>query len=211
MLPPLKQPIPARAFTLIEILVVIVIIAIIAAMLLPALGGARAKGQQAVCANNLRQIFLGIQSYANEHDGYLPGPIFSAQLTGYVKQDAFTQYRGNLAEYLYPYLGGKEPDAPSVYLRLPVFACPAWAAAIGSASQNLNNPKPKTAYVADTTYFGYINSTPPQKLLAVTNPVSSLVLTDLDAKNYSDPTMPSKPVHSGRRNCLFFDGHIEAR
>lgn len=63
---------PQAAFTLIELLVVIAIITILAGLLLPALAKAKDAAKRAACASNLKQVYLGIQLYAEDHDGLLP-------------------------------------------------------------------------------------------------------------------------------------------
>jgi prepilin-type processing-associated H-X9-DG protein/prepilin-type N-terminal cleavage/methylation domain-containing protein len=61
-----------RAFTLVELLVVIGIIALLIAILLPALRKARVSAQTAACLSNLRQIGIAYNIYANENNGWLP-------------------------------------------------------------------------------------------------------------------------------------------
>jgi prepilin-type N-terminal cleavage/methylation domain-containing protein/prepilin-type processing-associated H-X9-DG protein len=68
----MKPPFVIRAFTLLELLVVIAIIAILAALLLPVLGKAKQSVGKSTCQNNLRQLQLGWTMYADDHNGILP-------------------------------------------------------------------------------------------------------------------------------------------
>ncbi|MHC4640564.1 MAG: type II secretion system protein [Planctomycetota bacterium] len=61
-----------RGFTLVELLVVIAIIALLMAILMPALRKAREQGKDAICKNNLRQIGMGAQLYAEAWESQIP-------------------------------------------------------------------------------------------------------------------------------------------
>lgn len=94
-----------KAFTLVELLVVISIIALLMAILMPALTKIRKTAQATVCKSNLRQLALFGTMYATDNEGSFPRGVF---------------VNGSVSP------GGQWPDAWREYYRDPkVLYCPA--------------------------------------------------------------------------------------
>ena len=93
---------PRSAFTLIELLVVIAIIAILAALLLPALAAAKSKAQKIQCANDEKQLYLGINLFTADHNEMFPPAGFAS--TGNGNQLSWDSYINR-------YIGGRAPNS----------------------------------------------------------------------------------------------------
>src|SRR5262245_40280871 len=65
-----------RAFTLVEMLVVISIIAVLAALLLPAVQAARETSRRIVCGSNMKQIVLAMQTFESNKEFLPPSRSF---------------------------------------------------------------------------------------------------------------------------------------
>ncbi len=61
-----------RAFTVIEVLIIVLIILAIIGLTFPVLSMIREKSKQAVCMSNMGQMFKCFVQYANENRGFLP-------------------------------------------------------------------------------------------------------------------------------------------
>jgi len=85
-----------RAFTLVEMLVVIGIIAVLAALLLPAINMAREAARKAQCSNNLRQLVLAIDQFDQARNGYPAARTFWNDANYRVKSGYYpTSYMAN--------------------------------------------------------------------------------------------------------------------
>lgn len=76
-----------KAFTLVELLVVVVILGILMAMLFPAIQSAREAARGASCKNNLRQFFLGFEQKSGRNpggDGQLSSGAYDSRRDGCV-------------------------------------------------------------------------------------------------------------------------------
>jgi len=109
-----------KAFTLIEVIVVVTIIAVLAAILFPVFARAKASAKQATCLSNLKQIGAAMTMYMGDSDGVFPHAVDPIDKTRPEIWDQFPEFRDripympDLDEVLQPYM--KSHD---------VFHCPA--------------------------------------------------------------------------------------
>ena len=133
--PPVGRPFGSgrRAFTLIELLIVIGIIGILASLLLPALARSKALARRVGCLSQQKQWALALKMYANDNDDELPRESF---LPGGTVLNLWSQVRNPLARDVWynalPALLGQQTAAnyspptliPDFYDRRLMFHCP---------------------------------------------------------------------------------------
>jgi prepilin-type N-terminal cleavage/methylation domain-containing protein len=124
---------PLHGFTLIEILVVVSIIGVLIALMLPAVQKARESARKTQCANNLKQLGLGMHGYLLNHRAFPPGYIskvlpnhddggpgwaWGALVMPYIEQAA-------LREQIELTASLRSPESAAVRLSsVPLFICP---------------------------------------------------------------------------------------
>ena len=101
-------------FTLIELLVVIAIIALLMAILMPALQRVKKQAKGVVCKNNMKQIGMAANVYAEDHDLFIP------RSAGW---STITDMRPWFQCFM-PYLAQKAID--NDYRNVKIFRCPGY-------------------------------------------------------------------------------------
>jgi len=78
-----------RAFTVMEILLVVGIVIILVALIAPALSNAKESTRSMTCGSNQRQLMVGFMMFAKDHMGGLPGSEWDSLTTWPKDADAY--------------------------------------------------------------------------------------------------------------------------
>ena len=224
----MKRPRSTNGVTLVELLVVTAIISVLAALLLPALTGARATARDTKCMANLKSIGNALMLYLTHHENFIPACGPEGDGTDYQQW-----YRAFL-----PYLD-----------RWEIYECPSKATAKSDVPGSVSGGEA----AADTDYhtvnygmnFQFPGADPDNDLMGgtiqmadVVAPAQVLFICDgalfeggLDTASINDAIeLPdsiidgalhfttsvspgratASPRHRGHTMCLFLDGHVKA-
>jgi len=226
-----------KGFTLVELMVVIAVVTILAALLLPALGVAKARGKTTTCLNNQRQLVLACHLYVDDNEDSFPYNMGENETKNLVAQQKYWNWVNNVMSW------GLEPDNTNTALLtkgglgpyceggLQVYKCPAdsvlddiqqqhgWSARVRSVSMN--------AMIGNAGAFslGGFNTNNPSylqffKASQVPDPSRIFVFIEEHPDSIDDGYFLNNPesrewtdlpasYHGRAANITFSDGHVE--
>jgi prepilin-type N-terminal cleavage/methylation domain-containing protein/prepilin-type processing-associated H-X9-DG protein len=217
-----------RAFTLVELIVVIAIIGILSAMLLPVLSRGRLSAQRAACESNLRQLGIATELYWDDGHGkcfsYILAPTNSGQVLwfGWLGPGAEGQRPFDLSRgALFPYLNGSD-----------VRLCPAFGKDVARFKLKAANVVFSYGYNA---FLSPPAGQPPLNISRVKQPSQTALFADAAQINdFQKPASHANPMieewysldnptnypgpnyyphghfrHSQQANVVFCDGHVD--
>lgn len=213
-------------FTIVELLAVMAVSAILFALVAGTAGKIQKAAQNTGCVANLRSIGSAIAQYANDHDGYLPGPSYGNMPSTY----SYSLNGDNvLTAYLAPYLDCP-PQENSVSHACPVMLCPAfkYKTSLPASQWNRARSYAPVYQLSGVTLSGGVVPSPwgrpatpglnmnssPLKLATIASlvkPSATWAIMDADSlSGIGGEGLSPVPVHSGHWNRLYFDFHVES-
>lgn len=216
-----------RAFTLLEIFVVIGIIAMFLLLLVPFILRLREGGRSAVCVANLERIGKAIGAYAAEHQDRLPGPLSIDQYP--VDSAGNPPREGQLLKHIATYLNAPAGSPAGGSTARNTFTFPAWEKAERTTDSPVFAANNAPLQPAGQPAWGGEGKTPLKRADLATmkqrigekeepvNPAKTWALTEADQEfaklmRIKEPWVartPAKAVHVSHRNALYFDLHVE--
>jgi prepilin-type N-terminal cleavage/methylation domain-containing protein/prepilin-type processing-associated H-X9-DG protein len=194
----------SRAFTLIELLMVIAIIAILAALLLPVLSRAKAAAQATQCRNNLKQWGMALHLYVADNKDFLPPEGFENPTASDTNTGWYVQLPRQMG--LPRYADMPWHNDPLADVGNTIWICP--------ANSRRSNGKNLFHYCLNGLIDGSGASDRKVGLSWFQNPSSIVYL--FDSKNLpavdSNQNSPGGFVHTNLHNrgaqFVFLDGHV---
>ena len=211
-----------RAFTFVELLVVITLLGVLVSMMAPALAKAMSKAHEIYCLNNLRNISIGQILYSQDHDDHLtPHAINRKPLTNAVVPnpkmimwpDLLETYVGDRRAFCCPCMKCELERGMGFGMNLNV----AGEFMVESEAQSphasrIQNPA-LTIYFADAAF---ITPETMHRPMTEWQEDTSRVLGSWTIRTPNDRFwnwIPTRviPRHGGGANVGFVDGHVESR
>jgi len=226
----MRRSLKPRAFTLIEVLVVIAIIGLLLGLLLPAVMAAREAARSTQCKNNLKNLILAVHLFTQGSNERFPPawvigkPVSTAWCGGYYQQNGVS-YMDVTKSPLWPHLQATQ------VLRCPSFT-PSAVKYVGSGE--ISGYGINCQYVAgdpivnlNDGYYGMTSYARPARIAEIRSLSQTILLADCARiKNgicvedinilplYKHQSVVRNAAtfhfrHGGCANAAFCDGHVE--